>query len=72
MNPEESSASPDYGVSRIYALYRGDKLIGIGTKTELADAHGVKPETIYFYSTPSYKKRFKNDSRRLVAVRLNG
>ena len=68
MSSESCSESPT--CKRIYVLYRGDELLGVGTTKELAKAHGVKPETIYFYSTPSYKRRFKSDSKRLVAVRL--
>ena len=70
MSSESCSEFPT--CKHIYALYRGEELLGVGTATELAKAHGVKPETIYFYSMPSYKRRFKNDSRRLVVVRLNG
>lgn len=39
-----------------YALYRGEKFLGIGTKKELAELLGVKVETISFYGTPAYKK----------------
>lgn len=40
-----------------YALYKGDELLGIGTAKELAKMHGVKEKTIYFYTSPVYKKR---------------
>ena len=53
-----------------YALYRGDDLLGIGTAEELARARGVKPDTIRFYSMPSYQRRGKETGRRLVAVRI--
>lgn len=52
-----------------YALYRGEKFLGIGTKKELAELLNVKVETISFYGTPAYKKRIKkNKSRRLVCI----
>lgn len=52
-----------------YALYKGEKLLGIGTKKELAEMLGVKTSTINFYRSPAYKKR-TNDlkSRRLVEI----
>lgn len=54
---------------KYYALYRGEKFLGIGTKKELAELLGVKVETISFYSTPAYKKRTNQDkARRLVRI----
>lgn len=53
----------------IYALYRGEKFIGVGTKRELAGLLNVKVETISFYATPAYKKRINQaKSRRLVCI----
>lgn len=46
-------------MSKMYALYHGDNILTIGTKKELADYLGVSERTIYFYSTPTYKKRVK-------------
>ncbi|WP_165851224.1 hypothetical protein [Streptococcus sp. AM43-2AT] len=55
--------------SKVYALYKGDELLEIGTKKELAEKFGVKPKTIAFYNTPSYTKRTShNKGRRLVAL----
>ena len=52
-----------------YALYRGEKFLGIGTKKELAELLNVKLETVSFYATPSYKKRINEaKSRRLVRI----
>ena len=54
---------------KIYALYRGEKFIAIGTKKELAELLNVKVETISFYATPAYKKRTNQDkARRLVRI----
>lgn len=54
---------------KIYALYRGEKFIAIGTKKELAELLNVKVETISFYATPAYKKRINEaKARRLVFV----
>lgn len=40
-----------------YALYKGEKLVGIGTKKELAKLLKVRVETITFYTTPTHRKR---------------
>lgn len=54
---------------KIYALYRGEKFLGIGTKKELAELLNVKVETISFYGTPAYKKRTNDSkSRRVVLI----
>lgn len=53
----------------IYALYRGEKFLAIGTKKELAELLNVKVETVSSYATPSYKKRINEaKSRRLVLI----
>lgn len=44
----------------LYALYRGDEFIDIGTRYELAEMIGVTPQTISFYASPTYQKRTKN------------
>lgn len=43
-----------------YALYKGEKLVEIGTKRELAELLKVRVETIAFYTTPTHRKRSKN------------
>ena len=55
---------------KYYALYRGEKFLGIGTKKELAELLGVKVETISFYGTQAYKKRINQDKARLL-VRID-
>ena len=40
-----------------YALYKGEKILSIGTIEEIAKELGVRKETIYFYKLPVYKKR---------------
>lgn len=42
---------------KIYAIYKGDTFLDIGTLKELAKKFNVKEKTIYFYSTEVYKKR---------------
>ena len=53
-----------------YALYKGEKLLAIGTILQIAIKMGVKLETIKFYKTPTYKKRRKNGKnyRELIEI----
>lgn len=51
-----------------YALYKGDELVGIGTRDELAEMLGVKRRTIYYASTPTAFKR--NKGKMLLAYKL--
>ena len=44
---------------KVYALYKGDELLEIGTKKELAELLNVKVKTISFYGTPAYTKKNK-------------
>lgn len=37
-----------------YALYKGEELIAMGTKREIAEQLGVSPSTIGYYGTPVY------------------
>lgn len=40
-----------------YTVYKGDNIIANGTLGECAAQLQVKPNTILFYGTPTYKKR---------------
>lgn len=40
-----------------YVVYKGESLICIGTAKECAAEMNVRPETIKFYTTPTYQKR---------------
>lgn len=54
---------------KTYALYKGNKLIGIGTAQELAELTGVSVSTIHYYNTPAYQRRTNLDrARRLIAI----
>lgn len=53
---------------QLFALYKGDELIDVGTARELAERQGVKPSTIGFMASPAYHKRAKGD--RILAYRL--
>lgn len=60
-------------MSELYAAYRGDELVAIGTVEELAEILGVKPRTVRWYATPTGKKRAERSKRaRLVVEKLAG
>lgn len=42
-----------------YALYKGDKLLIIGTIDEITKNQNVQKKTIYFYHSKAYLKRRK-------------
>lgn len=52
-----------------YALYKGDKLLDIGTLKFLSEKFKVKIKTLLFYQTPTQKKRTSEfKGRRLVRL----
>lgn len=55
----------------IYALYKGDTFLDIGTARDLAIKYNVDPKTIKYYSTKSYIKKCKNLDNRLIAVNVD-
>lgn len=44
-------------MTKEYALYKGDELLGIGTLETLSKEFGIKIKSLLFYQTPTYKKR---------------
>ena len=46
----------------VYAVYKGDEFITVGTALECARELGVKEETIRYKSMPSYKRRIAKNS----------
>lgn len=51
-----------------YALYKGEELIAMGTKREIAGQLGVLPSTVGYYGTPVYARRTSENGRRLVKL----
>lgn len=51
-----------------YALYKGEAIIAMGTKREIAEQLGVSASTVGYYGTPSYAKRTSENARRLVEL----
>lgn len=42
---------------KLYTLYHGDEIVGVGTMDDLAELLGVSLSTIQWYATPSARKR---------------
>lgn len=55
---------------KVYAMYKGEECLGIGTLKELAEQLKVKIKTIKFYLTPTYKRRVKKGKNRRELVYL--
>lgn len=53
-----------------YAIYKGDTFLCQGTKEECARYLNVKPNTIYFMTTPTYKKRHLKSKNCLIIVKV--
>lgn len=53
----------------IYAIYKGDEFLDLGTVEEMAKKFNVKKETITFWASPANKRRIKNKGK--VAVRID-
>ena len=54
----------------IYAMYRGDNFIDLGTLDYLSKKFKVKKKTIGFYCSLAYKKRLKDYSNAIWIIRL--
>lgn len=54
-----------------YALYKGEDIIAIGTKKEIAEQLGIKEDTVRFYGTPTWKKRNKGSNHKIL-IKLEG
>ena len=51
-----------------FALYKGEELLAMGTKREIAEQLGVSPSTVGYYGTPVYARRTSENGRRLVEL----
>ena len=57
-------------MTKIYAMYKGDECLAIGTLIQLSKALNIKIGTLYFYMSPTYKKRVKKGKNRRELVRV--
>ena len=56
-------------MKRVYALYKGDKFLTIGTRQELAKYLNVKERTIQFYSSKTWFKRTNYKSYVVIRIK---
>ena len=54
----------------IYAIYKGEEFLNLGTVPELAKYLGVSTKTIKFYTTKTYRKRRKDDGNNIVVIKV--
>ena len=52
----------------IYAVYKGEKFLDLGTAEELAKRFKVKKETVWFWISPDKKTRRKK--KRKIAIKI--
>lgn len=58
----------------MYALYKGEKCLGIGTVQQLAQQLNVQLRTIQFYGTDAYKRKLekrKNSNNAKILINLD-
>lgn len=55
---------------KIYAIYKGDEFVDLGTKKELAERLNLKEATISFLVSPFRKERVKVKKNLLIAIRI--
>ncbi len=54
----------------LYAIYKGDTFIDVGTAKELARSQGIKVKTVQFYASGASKRRAGASTNRIVVVRV--
>lgn len=70
-NKGDVGAKPKGQPCAVFALYKGDEFLDIGTKYELAEKYGLSPDSVYWYSTPSAKRIFyKHKGQGYTSVNL--
>lgn len=57
-------------MSNIYAIYRGDDFVTVGTSKEIMKELNISRKTLWFYTTPAYKKRCENSKKKIIAIKL--
>ena len=55
---------------KVYAMYKGDECLAVGTLIQLARDLNIKYNTLKFYLTPTYKKRSSKGKNRRELVRV--
>lgn len=54
----------------IYAVYKGDELVAVGTSYKLAGLLGVRPATVKWWASPTCRKRAEGRPGSRYAIRV--
>ena len=58
----------------MYALYKGEECMEVGTLYQIAQKYNIKLETLKYYGTNSYKRKLekrKNSRKARVLININ-
>lgn len=58
-------------MSKVYAMYKGEECLAIGTLIQLSKKLNIKYRTLIFYKTPTYKKRVKKSRNRRELILID-
>ena len=56
---------------QIYALYKGETFIDVGTIPEISKRQQMSNRFLHTIKTPDYMKRGKDNSNRLLLIKLD-
>lgn len=57
---------------KIYALYKGDEFVDMGTRKYLANKLNSRVEFISYLASPTYKKRrAKENSKSMIVIKVD-
>lgn len=52
----------------VYALYKGDEFLDIGTLKQLSEKHNMKLSTLRFLSSPANRRRRKGNGLLIINI----
>ena len=55
----------------VYAMYKGDDILAIGTSDEICEQMNLNKKTFQFYRTNWYKKLLKNGRKGRYIIKLD-
>ena len=54
----------------VYAMYKGEECLAIGTSEEICEQMGISMKTFYFFRTNWYKGLLKKSKNRRFIIKL--
>jgi hypothetical protein len=55
----------------VYAMYKGEDCLAIGTADEICQKMKIKKNTFHFYRTKTRMKRVKNKNKSRMIIRID-